>query len=64
MHATQALLEGVLAAIAVGREPPSSGREARDVMAVIEAAYHSAETGQRIELNWDAIRSAQAEVSA
>ena len=28
-----------------GEEPPSSGREARDVLAVIEAAYDSSRSG-------------------
>ncbi len=40
----------IIAAFEAGSEPPSSGREARDVLEVIEAAYRSAETGQRIEL--------------
>ena len=50
MHATRELSRGIIAAFEAGREPPSSGREARDVLEVIEAAYRSAETGQRIEL--------------
>jgi predicted dehydrogenase len=50
MHATGELARQVSAAFEAGREPPSSGREARDVLEVIEAAYRSAETGQRIEL--------------
>jgi predicted dehydrogenase len=50
MHATGELARQVFAAFEAGREPPSSGREARDVLEVIEAAYRSAETGQRIEL--------------
>lgn len=37
-------------ALEAGREPPSSGREARDGLRVIEAAYRSAETGQRVEI--------------
>lgn len=47
---TAALLSQVLAAIRDGREPPSSGREAREVMRVIEAAYRSAATGERVEI--------------
>ena len=43
-----------------GREPPSSAREARDVLAVIEAAYRSAETGQRVELSGAVTGSASA----
>jgi predicted dehydrogenase len=50
MHATRELARGIIAAFEAGREPPSSGREARDVLEVIEAAYRSADTGQRIEL--------------
>ncbi len=52
MHATGALLRRITAAIEQGVEPPSSGREARDVLAVIDAAYRSAATGERIELDW------------
>jgi predicted dehydrogenase len=45
VRATSTLLEAALAAFETGREPPSSGREARDGLAVIEAAYRSARTG-------------------
>lgn len=48
VQATADLTKQVLAAFAEGREPPSSAREARDVIAVIEAAYRSAETGERV----------------
>lgn len=44
MLATGALLGKFAAAVEAGREPPSSGREAREVIAVIAAAYRSAET--------------------
>ena len=47
---TARLLEQILDAFREGREPPSSGREARNVLAVIEAAYRSAATGERVEL--------------
>jgi D-apiose dehydrogenase len=47
---TARLLEQILAAFREGREPPSSGAEARNALAVIEAAYRSAATGERIEL--------------
>jgi predicted dehydrogenase len=50
MHATRELSRGIIAAFERDEEPPSSGREARDVLEVIEAAYRSAETGERIEL--------------
>ena len=49
-HATAALLERILRAFEQGEEPPSSGREARDVLAVIEGAYRSAASGERVEL--------------
>lgn len=47
---TARLLTLVLDAIREGREPPSSAREAREVLRVIEAAYRSAATGERVEL--------------
>ena len=50
MHATRELERGILNAFRAGQEPPSSAREARDVLEVIEAAYRSAETGERVEL--------------
>jgi predicted dehydrogenase len=48
--ATGRLFQKVVAAFAAGEEPPSSGREARAVLAVIEGAYRSAETGERVAL--------------
>jgi predicted dehydrogenase len=48
--ATAQLTRKILAAFAEGREPPSSAREARDVLEVIAAAYRSAETGTRVVL--------------
>jgi predicted dehydrogenase len=50
MHATRELAGAIIAALAAGEEPPSSGREARDVLEVIEGAYRSARTGERVEL--------------
>src|SRR5919198_6325328 len=50
MVATRDLARGILAAFEAGREPPSSAREARDALGVIDAAYRSAESGERIEL--------------
>jgi predicted dehydrogenase len=44
------LLEGLVHAIERGEEPPSSAREARQVLAVIEGAYESSRTGMRVEL--------------
>lgn len=52
-YATAELFERITAAFERGEEPPSSGREARDVLAVIEAAYRSSRTGERVELEWD-----------
>jgi len=48
---TARLLARVLESIREGREPPSSAREARDVLEVIEAAYRSAATGERVLLS-------------
>jgi predicted dehydrogenase len=48
--ATGDLLVAAVEAFQSGGEPPSSAREARDVIAVIEAAYESHATGSRIEL--------------
>ena len=45
---TTRLLEGLVRAIERDEEPPSSAREARTVLAVIEAAYESARTGTRV----------------
>jgi predicted dehydrogenase len=50
MHATKALAERIRVAFEQNLEPPSSGREARDVLEVVEAAYRSAATGLRVEL--------------
>ena len=48
--ATVTLFREIVDALADGREPPSSGRQARDGLLVIEAAYRSAESGERVEL--------------
>jgi predicted dehydrogenase len=50
VYGTAALLGKIVAAIREGREPPSSAREAREVLRVIEAAYRSAATGERVEI--------------
>ena len=50
VYGTAKLLEQVVAAFRENREPPSSGREARDVLRVIDAAYCSAESGERVTL--------------
>jgi predicted dehydrogenase len=51
-HATAALIKQIDSSLRQGEEPPSSGREARDVLAVIEAAYRSAASGERVTLDW------------
>jgi predicted dehydrogenase len=48
--ATGTLFRKIAAAIEAGTEPPSSAREARNALAVVEAAYRSAATGERITL--------------
>ena len=48
--ATVTLLQEIVAALREGREPPSSGSEARDGLRVIEAAYRSAATGERVPI--------------
>ena len=48
--ATAAVLRGAVQAFRDGAEPPSSGAQAREAIAVIESAYESAGTGTRIEL--------------
>jgi predicted dehydrogenase len=50
VRATASLLSGFATALATGGEPPSSAREAREGLAVIEAAYRSAATGARVDL--------------
>jgi predicted dehydrogenase len=50
VEATASLLHRIVEALEAGTEPPSSGREARNAIVVIEAAYESAATGRRIEL--------------
>ncbi|MBA2460472.1 MAG: Gfo/Idh/MocA family oxidoreductase [Actinobacteria bacterium] len=49
-YATRLLFQRIVQAFESDVEPPSSGREGRDVIAVIEAAYESAEQGARVEL--------------
>ena len=46
--ATAELTTQAFSAFREGREPPSSGRQARNTIAVIEAAYRSAATGERV----------------
>ena len=52
---TTRLYRRVAEALREGREPPSSGQEARDVLAIIEAAYRSAESGRREEPSYAAV---------
>jgi predicted dehydrogenase len=49
-RATSVLFRQIVAAFRADMEPPSSGREARDTIAVIDAAYESAARGERVEL--------------
>ncbi|HUF46339.1 MAG TPA: Gfo/Idh/MocA family oxidoreductase [Vicinamibacterales bacterium] len=49
--ATRFVIEKTLAAFADGTEPPASGADGRDVLEVIVAAYHSARTGRRVQMD-------------
>lgn len=48
--ATGTLFRRIAEALEEGREPPSSAREARDGLEIIDAAYRSSETGERVVL--------------
>lgn len=48
--ATGTLFRRIAAALEEGREPPASGREARDGLEVVDAAYRSADTGERVRI--------------
>jgi predicted dehydrogenase len=50
MVATRYVFEATLAAFRDGRKPPTSGEDARDVLEVIAACYHSAACGRRVAL--------------
>ena len=60
-HATSKLLAEIVSAFEQGREPPSSGRDARLGLGVIEAAYESGRSGRRIELStiWERAAAAR-----
>lgn len=49
--ATRRVLEETLEAFETGGKPPTSGRDAREVLEVIAACYRSAHTGRRIRLD-------------
>jgi len=51
MVATRAILDRTLAAFRSGGEPPVSARLARDVIMVLAACYHAADTGTRVTLD-------------
>jgi predicted dehydrogenase len=57
MIATRSVFEATLEAFARGTLPPATGEDARDVLQVIAAAYHSANTGRRVELDSDECRA-------
>jgi predicted dehydrogenase len=52
-HATARHLEQTLAAVASGEAPPCPAHFARGIAVVVEAAYASAESGQRVDLPAD-----------
>ena len=51
VDAAAVLLGRIVDALRSGAEPPSSAREARNVIAVIDAAYESAAAGARVSLS-------------
>lgn len=51
MIGTRSVLERSLDAFARGTLPPATGEDARDVLRVIAAAYHSALVGRRVDLD-------------
>ncbi len=51
MIATRNVIERTLQAFRDGTEPPASGEVGRDVLAVIAAAYRSAQTGTRVHID-------------
>lgn len=51
MIATRSVFERTLDAFSRGTLPPATGEDGRDVLEVIAAAYHSASTGRRVELD-------------
>jgi scyllo-inositol 2-dehydrogenase (NADP+) len=56
VRATASLFRGFVNALVSGGEPPSSAREARNCLAVIEGAYRSAASGSRVELGAAPVR--------
>jgi predicted dehydrogenase len=50
VKATRALWEATFAAVGRGARPPTDARLARETLRVIEAAYRSARSGERVEL--------------
>jgi predicted dehydrogenase len=54
--ATRRLFEGAFDAFRAHREPPVSGRSARDVLEVIAACYQSAAEGRRVQLDAAAVK--------
>lgn len=56
MIATRNVFERTLEAFARGTLPPATAEDGRDVLEVIAAAYHSASTGRRIELDSDEVK--------
>jgi predicted dehydrogenase len=47
-HATARTLQLTIDAVSRGEAPPCSARDARSILAVVEAAYLSAQTGRRV----------------
>jgi len=51
VKATSALYDATFAAVGRGDRPPTDARLARETLRVIEAAYRSARTGERVVLD-------------
>jgi predicted dehydrogenase len=56
MMATRMIIERTLVAFRDGTKPPCSAEDARDVLEVIAACYHSSRTGRRIEMDSAEVR--------
>ncbi len=54
--ATRDLFRSTIEAFDKGTKPPASAQDGRDILQVIAACYHSADIGQRVEINEETSR--------